>query len=417
MRRRRVLATTAAMAGFGGYEWYTGRVTDEEGDTTATSTETAGTPPSAERTRTAAPTPSIGGSLNGRPHRLSDSLALVEKSNTEWMHAFLDVRRKYERDVSPQDDPDIDTLRRIRRDTGAKLIVSLQWDFKGLFGGKEPKYLPPSRSDREKALFDYATELLTAINQPVDVILLGNEPVWETPNDDVLGSDASLFQFTRRLKDHLVENYNTGNPRFLVGSFNRLYDKSVRNKFGGFYGKLFEFARNDDDIDGIDLHVHYDDLQEAETMLSVAREALPDGTITATEFSPIWRYERNTDEPITAFSGGGRFADRYDYPEDLTVLEYFKTAQENPRTRDEMADFMDAMPWYNVNFIQDMHGLLNKYDVEVGTFGFLQGTGFRHMELTTDWRPFQINYLFQRGLIDTKDGEHPHYLDDYSKRG
>ena len=416
MRRRRVLATTAAVIGVGSYEWYVGRSTDGR-NTTGTTTETAEkTSVTADRPRAAAPTPSIGGSLNGRPHRLNDSLGLVEKSNTEWMHAFLDVREKVDQDVSPKEDPDIEALRRLSRDTGTKLIVSLQWDFMGLFGKKQPKHVPPSESDRERALFEFATELLAAINRPVEIILLGNEPIWQTLNEDLLGSDAPLLRFTRRLKDHLVQNYSTGNPRFLVGSLNRLYDASVRNKFGPFYRKLFKMARNDDDIDGVDLHVHYDELREARTMLTVAREALPDGTITATEFSPIWRYKRNTDERITAFVGGDQFANRYGHPNNMTVLEYFKAAQENPRSREEMADFMETMPWYNVNFVEDMYDLLTEYGVEVGAVGFLQGTGFRHVELTPDWRPFQINYLFQRGLIDTHDGSHPHYLNDYRKR-
>lgn len=413
MRRRRVLAGATAVAGFGGYGWYVNDGDDAENGTSTPTKTNERTTTDAKQTSSAAKTPSIGGSLNGRPHRLSDDLGLVEKSNTEWMHAFLDVRRKYKQDVSPQADPDIKTLRRIRRDTEAKLIVSLQWDFMGLFGDKEPRHLPSAKSEREQALFEYATELLIAIEQPVDIILLGNEPIWETPNEDVIGSDAALLPFTRRLKDHLVQNYTVGNPRLLVGSFNRLYDNSVRNKFGDFYRKLVEFARNDDDIDGIDLHIHYGELKEARVMLNVARKLLPDGMITATELSPIWRYNRNIEERITAFAGGDQFVDQYGHPEEMTVLGYFKTAQENPRSRGEMADFMATMPWYNVRFVEDMYDLLNKFDVDVGTFGFLQGIGFRHMDLSEDWRPFQINYLFQRGLLASEDGAHPHYFDDY----
>ena len=415
MHRRRVLAATSEVIGVGGSKWYVKRATAEEETATGASTKTVErTPTAGERTRAASP--SVGGSLNGRPHRLSDDLALVEKSNTEWMHAFLDVREKYEQDVSPRADPNVSTLRRLKREMGTKLIVSLQWDFVGIFGEKEPKRVPPSGSEREATLFEYATELLTAIDHPVDIVVLGNEPIWQTLNEDVIGKNASLLPFTRRLKDHLVQNITAGDPRFLVGAFNRLYDVSVWSKFGGFYRRLFELARNDDDIEGVDLHIHYDAMAEAQTMLTVARKAVPDGLITTTEFSPIWRYNRNKGKRIASFAGGERFADRYGYPEDMTVLEYFRTAQRNPRPRGEMATFMQAMPWYNVSFVKDMYKLLDGYDVEVGTFGFLQDAGFRHLDLTADWRPFQINYLFQRGLIATSDGAHPHYLDDYRKR-
>ena len=425
MRRRRLLALSTVAVGFAGYEWYTGSAADGDENTTSTPTETANrtsiatanrTSTEAKKTPTVAKTPSIGGSLNGRPHRLSDNPALVEKSNTRWMHAFLDVREKYEQDVTPRADPDITTLRRISQEMGTTLIVSLQWNFTGIFGEKEAKNVPPSGSPREEALFEYATKLLTAIDHPVDTVLLGNEPIWETPDEDVKGSDAPLIPFTRRLKDHLVHHYTAGDPRFLLGSFNRLYDDYVRKEYQHFYRQLFEMARNDDDIDGIDLHVHYDDFQEAETMLAAARKEIPDGTITVTEFSPVWRYDRNKDRAINEFEGGGQFADRHGLPGDMTVLEYFEAAKDDPRSHDEMADFMETMPWYNVSFVEDMYDLLNAYDVDVGAFGFLQDVGIRHTDWTEEWRPFQINYLFQRGLIATEDGAHPHYFDDYRRR-
>ena len=417
MRRRRLLALSAATVGFTGYAWGRGGIEGEVENSMATPTGTADRASSeATRAQPAATTPSIGGSLNGRPHRLGDELALVERSDTTWLHAFLDVRKKYDRGVNPRDDPDVDALRRVGRETGAKLIVALKWNFTGNFGEVEAKNVPPSGSPRRNDLFEYATELLTAIDRPADVVVLGNEPVWEAPDEDVKGSDSPLISFTRELKDHLVNRYTAGDPRLLVGAFNRLYGDHVRKEYRRFYGQLFEMARNDDDIDGIDLHIHYDGRRQAEKMLAVARREVPDGMITVTEFSPVWRYYRNKDEPIGGFTGGDRFADRYGISGDTTVTEYFRAAKENRRSHDEMAAFMETMPWYNVNFVEDMYDLLNEYDVEVGAFGFLQDTGFRHAELTADWIPFQINYLFQRGVIDTEDGAHPHYLEDYRKR-
>ena len=425
MHRRRVLAFGSVMVGFASYGWYASGDGEEERNATSTPVETAderpdetrdGTLPAESRENSAAETTHIGGSLNGRPHQLNDDLALVEKSNTRWLHAFLDVRGKYERDVTPQADPDVRALRRASQEMGTNLIVSLKWDFTGTFDDKKRKNVPPSGSSREAAFFEYATELLAAIDHPVDILVLGNEPIWETPDEDLIENDAPLMQFTRGLKDHLVRNYTAGEPQFLLGAFNRLYDDAVRNEYRPFYRQLFEMARSDDDIDGVDLHVHYDELQEAETMLTIAREEIPEGTITTTEFSPIWRYIPVTDEPLSRFEGGQAFADRYGYPGDMTVRGYFEVAKDDPRPRGEMGDFMKAMPWYNVRFVADMHDLLTRYGVKVGTFGFLQDVGIRHTEWPEDWRPFQINYLFQKGLIATDDGAHPHYLDDYRER-
>ena len=427
MRRRRVLALGTTALGLAGYGWYT--ATADKGfervrstsTSTSTPTSSSSTGPedevttSPERTPTAVEGASIGGSLNGRPHLLLDNLPLVERSATNWMHAFLDVRAKYESGTDPRNDPDVETLRRLNR-MGVNLVVSLRWNFVGIFGNKERTNVPPSGSSREASLYEHATELLDAIDGPVEVVVLGNEPIWETPDGDVRGKDSRLLAFTHGLKDHLVGNYTTGDPRLLVGSFNRLYDADVQNRYGQFYGQLFDMARNDDDIDGIDLHVHYAGLDQAETMLATARNEVPDGMITTTEFSPMWRYTRNTDAPIASFEGGREFIDSYGFPDDMTVREYFELAKDDPRPRGEMGEFMETMPWYNVKFVQDMHDLLTGYGAEVGTFGFLQDVGIRNAEWGEDWRPFQINYLFQRGLIATEDGAHPHYLDDFRGR-
>ena len=417
MRRRRALALGTAAVGLTGYGWYTTKTNEgfEKVTSIPTDTRDEGTV-SSEEMSTNAETANIGGSLNGRPHLLSDNLALVEKSNTQWMHAFLDVRSKYEGDTAPRNDPDIETLRRISREMDVNLIVSLQWNFIGIFGNKERTNVPPSGSSRETALFEYATKLLDAIDDPVEIVVLGNEPIWETPDEDVQGRNSPLLSFTRRLKDHLVRDYTAGDPHLLLGSFNRLYDDYVRDEYGQFYGQLFDTARNDDDIDGIDLHIHYNGLRQAETMLATARKEVPDGVITTTEFSPMWRYARSTDNRIISFEGGRRFINRYGFSDDMTVRGYFEVAKDDPRPRSEMGDFMVTMPWYNVQFVEDMYDLLNKYDAEVGMFGFLQDVGIRNAEWGDDWRPFQINYLFQRGLIATEDGAHPHYFDDYRRR-
>ena len=112
MRRRRLLAYGAAAAGFAGCLEVGG------GDSAPTFTEverTRSTPSTTEQVREPTVTPRIGGTLNGRPWRLDDELDLIEESDTTWIHAFLDVRDKYERDVDPWDDPDVVALRRAGR--------------------------------------------------------------------------------------------------------------------------------------------------------------------------------------------------------------------------------------------------------------------------------------------------------------
>lgn len=404
---------------------FTGCTENDAGATTSTPVEESerSTTEASERStteteqrRSAFRTTKLGGSLHGRPHRLEDDFDLLDRSDAAWLHAFLDVRKKYDRNVTPREDPDVAALRRASREFGVDLAVSLKWNFTGNFEEVEVANLPPPGSRRESALIEYATELLVAIDEPVDVLVLGNEPIWETPNEDLLGEDAPFVPFTRTLKEYLLEHYDAGDPRLLIGAFNRLYDDYVWNDYQDFYRRLFAMARDDDDIDGIDLHVHYSAFEEAEEMLEFARREVPDGTITATEFSPIFRYDANKDEPVAGFEGGSRFADRYGVDGDTTVTEYLEAAKHDRLSRDEMADFMETMPWYNVDFVADMYDLLDRYDVGVGTFGFLVEDDVRNVDWTEGWTPFPINCLFQPALIDSGYGAHPHYFDDFRER-
>jgi len=364
--------------------------------------------------------PVIGANLNGRPHRLLDELDLLDASGTTWLRAFIDVRRKLEAGTDPDDDPDVVALRRAARDRGCKLIVSLKWDFKANWGDKAPINVPPPGSTFEEDLHRCALRYLRAIRAPVDVVVLGNEPMWETLDEDVKVEDPSIVRFTRDLKERLVREGDHGDPAYLVGAFNRAHHADTREKqYPHFYREMLEFVGEDEDVDGIDLHVHYGAFREAEEMVAVGRAAVPDGTLMVTEFSPVWRYYRHRYTPIDGSDAGERFAREYGVPAGTTTVEYIEAAKRRPRPPGEVADFYDAMPWYNVDFVSDMYDLLDRFDVEVGTFGFLAGLGMRNEDWTSGWLPFHINFLFQPVLMQAEGGlentAHPHYVEDYRR--
>lgn len=425
MRRRDVLvAGAAATIGYGGYRLIQGSGSGNgwEGPGMRTGTDTAhpgstgqATEPSGSTPREATVTdpPRIGGTLNGRPRRLQGHFELVEQSNTSWLHAFIEPLDKLADDVDPGQDPDLRALREAVGETGVNLVISLRWNFSGYHRQREGEHVPEAGSTREATLFEYVTRQLRAIGEPVEFVVLGNEPVFETLDEDLGGRDSPLIGFTRRLREHLRRHYAGSRTRFLVGAFNKLYDPGMWSRHVQFYRALFDLARAHDDIDGIDLHLHYSEIGQVKEMLDVARMASPKSLITATEFSPIWRYDKYVDKKLMSFDGGARFAERYGLREEMTVLEYYQLAKEKPRPRQEMADFMSAMHWYNVDLVQDMHGLLAAHDASLGAIGFLIDEGVRNATWTEDWRPFQINHLFQPPFVEGANGAHPHYMDDY----
>ena len=366
-------------------------------------------------------TPVIGANLNGRPHRIADRLELIDASDTRWVRAFLDVREKLAGGGRAEDDPDVIALSRLARERDCKLVVSLKWDFSARWSGEEPMAVPPPGSNAERELLDCAARYLAAVGSPVDVVVLGNEPMWETLEADIRVAEPPIVEFTRNAKDHLVEHGDHGDPTYLVGAFNRAHDDATRERhFPGFYRGMFDLVRDDPDVDGIDLHVHFDRFEEAEATAAVARAALPEATIAATEFSPVWRYHRHVHDPIDASPAGEQFAREHGLPPGTTAVEYFERAKREPITPGELADFYAAVPWYNVDHVADVYDLFEQFDVSLGTFGFLAGRGMRREDWTRGWTPFHINFLFQPAFVSTEAGlEHTanrHYLEDYRER-
>jgi len=363
----------------------------------------------------------VGANLNGRPRRLLDGHELIDASDTRWVRAFLDVREKQASATPPADDPDVLALRQVARERACHLVVSLKWDFAARWGDKPPMAVPRPDSAAERDLFRTATECLEAIGADLDVVVLGNEPMWETRAGDIRVDDPPIVGFTRNAKDHLVRHGDHGDPTYLVGAFNRNDSDRMRERvYPQFYEGMYDFVREDGDVDGVDLHLHFVGLADAEGMIAAAREALPDGVITATEFSPMWRYVRHVAEPIGTSESGARFARDHDLPPTTTAVDYFEAAKRDPRSPEEVAAFYEAMPWYNTSHVADVCALFDDYGVSVGTLGFLAGLGMRNEDWTDDWAPFHINMLFQPVLMRADRGiEHtalPPYVEDYRAR-
>lgn len=362
--------------------------------------------------------PTIGANLNGRPRRLGRNIDLIDESNTRWVRAFFDVRKKLGQETAPSEDPDVLALRRVAREKNCKLIVSLKWGFKVNWGWdeKESMRVPESGSRRETELLRCATDYLAAIGEPVDVVVLGNEPMWETVEADIVRENPPIVRFTRAVKEHLLRHGDHGDPAYLLGAFNQLNNHHLMGyPFSAFSREMFRMAREDDDIDGVDLHVHYDELDDARKMIETARELLPDAMLTVTEFSPMKRYEKHVRTPIGGWESGQRFAEKYGYSQEMTVVDYFDLAKATPRPRDEMADFYRAMPWYAGDELERIFELFEQYDVSVATLGFIQGEGTRAADWKrSDWSPFHINLLYQQALIEG-DCAHPLYFDDYRR--
>lgn len=361
--------------------------------------------------------PIIGANVNGGAPILTAE-GLVERSNTTHVRARLDVREKAHDGTAPDDDPDVKALRQAARQHDCTLVISLLWDFAGQFG-KSSVSVPARGSRRDRTMQRTAAKYLRALGDAVDTVVLGNEPLWETRDDDLSGDPAPFVQFVRRVKAHLDDPTDVlGAPAYLVGGLNRLYDEPVRRNYAAFLEQMFALARSEE-FDGLDLHVHYGTLADAETMVRIGREEVPNGRLSVTEFSAVHRYHRHMGDALGESDAGESFAAEYGYAPSTTVFDYLRAASNTPRPEEEIAAFYRAMPWYNADQLQDLRTLFTRFNVDFGGLGFAHGYRAREKHFDAGWRawPFHLNHLFQPGIIRAPDGiksaPHPLYMDDY----
>lgn len=355
----------------------------------------------------------ISANFNGVPRQVESEL--FGPSRNLWARGFFNMFDLLG-DSALQQHPDVQGFRRAA-DAGQQLMVSFKWAFED---ANVPVPLPYS-SD-EQALFDLATQALLAIDRPVNTIVLGNEPMWETFGSDLQRSGPNntvpYVTFTERLLDHLDTSFGQTQstaPEYFLGSLNRVDQSNNQNK--DVVQELFRVARENPLVSGMDLHVHFNSQSEAEAMLAYGRAQLgPDKDIIVTEFSPVWRYKDALDDPIDATSAGNQFAQDYGYAPNTLVGDYLKNAFANQVTRTEWTDFIESQPWFNENHLADMHALFREYDVSIATLGFAQPLSMRGLDPTRPgYSPFHINWLYINALVEGSrlEAYNEHYMDDW----
>lgn len=349
----------------------------------------------------------LGANYNERPRDVD--AALLDASRTPWVRGFFDILQ-LEGTENLTSNANVAGMRRAA-DAGQELLVSLKWAFE-----RENENVPAPGSPREAELFELAVDTLLAIDRPINSLVLGNEPMWETLHADLQFDNGAVpyVTFTERLLDHIQAEFGTqfaAHPRYFVGSLNRVDQANNQNK--DVVQELLRITREDADIAGLDLHLHFDSQEQARAMLEYGRQEIgEDKDLLVTEFSPVWRYENALNDPIGATLDGALFAQQFGYAPTLEVDEYLTTTYSDQVSRQEWTDFIESQPWYNENHIADMHGMFREFDVSVATLGFSQPLSFRGTNAASgNYTPFHINWLYVIGLIEGTD-----FLEAYNER-
>jgi hypothetical protein len=337
----------------------------------------------------------IGGNYNGTVCDLYNGL--IVKSGAEWVRAFVNVPRNYlafddsqhvasgvlEGNIKQTPDADSGRTDILANDAVSKLmqmhnlkvagqpvkvILSLKLDFKYKWDSSYPASGVPDPGSLASGYWISAiTELLEANNLGayVDVLVLGNEPMFETRPEQA----DKYATFLSSLIDAVhAERQSSGRSyQIFVGALN----KAATHPNDAILKAVMQAASNPK-VDGVDLHLHVGSVAEAGSDLAFVRSAFAlqglSKKIISTEFSLLDLWNAHAEDELESWGP------RNGYPADMHLYEWLNTlmrqaAAGTPIGYERFASYFLEQAWYPRGWFRAFLETFSQYDVEVATYG------------------------------------------------
>lgn len=266
------------------------------------------------------------------------------------------------------------------QDAGMKTVLTFRWDFKT--HTTDGLTIPSPGSRREKQYFDAALEVYDLVGRKSEVVVVGNEPMYETLESDLVNQVESsgesinpAAQFYRRLAlvihERMLELKHRNRKSIYLGSLNDLDNPEIEAL--DFVKRTFYNAKKLSYIDGIDIHTHARNMVEFERALSNARTVYGySGNLISTEYSIVFAFRRHFFDSTCAGSKGRSFCDRYKISSSTRELDFINHAIMRPagqKISPQMwADFFISRSYLPDSFLLEANKLFNKYGVKLVTF-------------------------------------------------
>ncbi|KAA9157976.1 hypothetical protein FPZ12_023865 [Amycolatopsis acidicola] len=232
-------------------------------------------------------------------------------------------------------------------------------------------------------------DVLAAVLDKVDILVIGNEPFIECQDAD-RGSDR-LNEFYETLARQAIayRDRNGGKTRLYMGALNHLDQADWRT---GATDRWMTFVRDTQALDGTDLHPHLPDVAAGQAYLDYVVPRLRAGQkFLATEFSLVLFWKKHLKDPVAP-----AFAKKYGVATGTPVWQVIKSAIANPFPQEKWTDFLSMSHWFSANqtFLADqVKKFRDTGRLAVAAYGIAQDTpmidGFG-----PDSPPWLLNSLF-----------------------
>jgi len=240
----------------------------------------------------------------------------------------------------------------------AKMVFSIKTVFENI-----PGEVPAGGSAGAGYAIDCVREVLLHDNlgKYVDVLVLGNEPMWE--NGDAAGNDKKYCDFVTALASAVatLKSQNKWTFKVYTGALNRI---SLQYKTDGLIPLLVQTASSCPNIDGLDIHLHAETVSEFDASLGIVRNTYGfKKEIMCSEVSVVWKFG----SLLNANLGDWGTSHGYSSTQKRYAWLYDATKKANagtPVSSEEFKSFFfDGMPAYPQNWFTTLYNACIKYKV------------------------------------------------------
>ncbi len=341
----------------------------------------------------------LGANVNESGRALE--IPLLEQSRSEWVRTFFAIKPFLNGSRNLANDTDLEAVRKAVR-SGRKLLLCLKWNF-----DNDAYRVPAPDTAYEAECFQWVDDLMGELDGMVSALETVNEVMIDTHPDDLLpGTNGviPMVRFLQRLVDHVsAQGYTTPESAPLPlysGGFTRLYDSNVRVR--PVVPALLSWIESENRLTGVNFHIHADDLSQFQASYDFLRQTMPTKPAIVTEFSLVWKYKQNLGYPLDTWTTGSDFAIQYGYAGNMIVRDYINLAITNSVSETEWNAFLEAMPWYDTQFLGKACEVMQSNGTAIATFAFQQASSGGRILAPGDnpWilNPIFANYVSTNGV-------------------
>ncbi|WAJ71828.1 hypothetical protein [Catenovulum adriaticum] len=349
----------------------------------------------------------------------TDVVAAVDALDSKWVRGFAQQFDLMELEPNSNKrlnaEADLKALKALKA-RGHKVAFNMKWDFNtndpqtGRVraypdgnGGTKPF---PTAGTAEMDLFlAHTRTMLEHMWDSIDLIVVGNEPFIEVPDEYRPGGNApGLADFYITMAEFVMDyktEQNSQTPVY-IGAFNNLqHSNNWRNEQST---KLLEYARDTAGIAGVDVHIHHSTYDEIKQVMDYVTQDINLGNknIITTEFSFMRKWKNHTKDQLNA-----NFATKYGYNSDMLVHEYLSQLiqVDGATSKAQWDDFVTMNAWYadNQDYLDASYKVFNSYpQFAAGFYAFRQTIGTQFDQSTDPWI---LNGIYVNRTVKLTDGD------------